>query len=370
MMIRITSRLALLAALALTGCATYSDQPGLTFRDFDYSAPDGKVWPARDLELPEIQRMYRMDSTPSVHLVELNPEGNQTLVFVHGLGSYLKFWRYNLDHFAQRGYRVVAIDQIGYGKSSKPSSFPYTMEAMADVVKAVIDRLDAGTPVVIGHSMGGQTALSLAIRYPGALSGLVLASPAGFEAFSEQEERWYREAVRSAFIRASDEAAIWGAIRYANFFRWRDDYAWLVEERVRVKKDDAFPSYAYANVRSIQGLADNDFVRDNLGHVKAPTVIIYGDRDRLIPSPFFHGGFTADVMRYGADRIPDATLVGLEGCGHTVQMDCHDDFNAAMGAWLASRFAAARSPSVVRSPRRHRDFTIVGDPASAVHSAW
>lgn len=330
----------LLAAIALAGCATYADQPGLTFRDFDYSGPDGKAWPARDLALPEIQRMHRMHSPPTVHVVELNPEGERTLVFVHGLGSYLKFWRYNLEHFAAQGYRVIALDQIGYGKSDKPSSFPYTMEAMADVVKAVIDRLEVGKPVVVGHSMGGQTALSLAIRHPDAISGLVLASPAGFEAFSEQEERWYREAVRTVHIRGSDEAAIWGSIRHANFYRWADDYAWLVEERVRVKGDPAFPAYAYANVRSIQGLADNDFVRGHLAEVKAPTVIIHGDRDRLIPSPFFHGGFTVDVMRYGAEQIPEATLVTLADCGHTVQIDCSAEFNAAMGEWLAPRWPA------------------------------
>ncbi len=334
MITRIT--LLLIATVALS-CATYSDMPGLEFRDFEYSGPDGKAWPGRDLELPEIQRTYQMNTAPTVHIVELNPEADKTLVFVHGLGSYLKFWRYNLDHFAAQGYRVIALDQVGYGKSSKPASFPYTMEAMADVVKAVIDRLDAKRPVVIGHSMGGQTAMSLAIRYPEAISGLVLAAPAGFEDFPEQEERWYRQAVRTVHIRASDEAAIWGSIRHANFFRWDDDYSWLVEERVRVKQDPAFAQYAYANVRSIQGLADNDFVRDNLKHVAAPTVIIHGDRDRLIPSPFFHGGFTRDVMQYGADQIPNATLVTLERCGHTVQMDCSAEFNGAMSDWLAAQ---------------------------------
>lgn len=345
MMTRMNLLLIAVAVLTTVGCATYADQPALKFRDYDYSGPDGKAWPAQDLALPEIQRMYAMNTAPTVHIVELNPKAKKTLVFVHGLGSYLKFWRYNLDHFAAQGYRVIALDQIGYGKSDKPASFPYTMEAMADVVKAVIDRLEADKPIVIGHSMGGQTALSLAIRYPEAISGLVLASPAGFEAFSEQEERWYRQAVRTIHVRASDEAAIWGSIRHANFFRWRDDYAWLVEERVRVKQDPAFAQYAYANVRSIQGLADNDFVRDNLQHVKAPTAIIFGERDRLIPSPFFHGGFTRDVMQYGADTIPDATLVPLADCGHTVQMDCSAGFNDAMTAWLKPRFAADGKPA-------------------------
>lgn len=345
MMTRITLLLAALGAALAAGCATYADQPALAFRDYDYSGPAGQAWPGRDLELPEIQRQFQMATTPSVHVVELNPKGAPTIVFVHGLGSYLKFWRYQLDHFAEQGYRVIALDMIGYGKSSKPASFPYTMQAMADVVKAVIERLEAKAPVVAGHSMGGQTALSLAIRYPDAVSGLILAAPAGFEAFTEREEQWYREAVRASLFRGSDEHAIWGSVRYGNFYRWSDDYAWLIEERVRGAKNDGFAAYAYANVRSIQGLADNDFVRDHLGQVKAPVVIIHGDRDRLIPSPFLHGGFTRDVMAYGADQIPDAELVTLESCGHTVQMDCHDEFNAAAGQWLKARFTGGHAPA-------------------------
>lgn len=329
-----------IAAALLLGCATYSSRPPLAFRDFDYSGPAGETWPAKDIELPEIQQQHGLATTPSVHVVELNPGGAPTLVFVHGLGSYLKFWRYNLDHFAAMGYRVVALDQLGYGKSSKPASFPYTMQAMADVVKAVVERLEIERPILVGHSMGGQTGLSYAIRYPDALSGLVLAAPAGFEAFSEREEQWFRDAVRSVFIVGADEDAIWGSVRHANFHRWSDDYAWLVEERVRAAKNPSFRQYAYANVRSIHGLADNDFVRDNLAHVRAPTIIIHGDRDRLIPSPFMHGGRPVDVMRYGAKQIPDATLVTLRGCGHTVQMDCHDDFNRAAAEWLRARFPA------------------------------
>lgn len=348
-------RSTLLATAALVGgCATYSDMAPLPFAEFDYSGPAGEAWPAKTAELPAVQALYEMGTTPTVHYVELNPGGGPTMVFIHGLGSYLKFWRYTLDHYAKQGYRVIALDMVGYGKSDKPSDFPYTMEAMADVVRALVQHLGVEKPILVGHSMGGQTALSYAIRYPEQLSALVLAAPAGFEDFPEREEQWYRQAVRTAFVRGADEDAIWGSVRHANFNRWEDDYAWLVEERVRVRTTPEFASYAYANVRSIQGLADNDFVRDNLSHVKAPTLIVHGDRDRLIPSPFFNGGFTRGVMAYGAEQIGDATLETLSGCGHTVQIDCHVEFNAAVDGWLATRLPAtggAADPEPVPDPK-------------------
>jgi len=110
------------------------------------------------------------------------------------------------------------------------------------------------------------------------------------------------------------------------------------QERIRLAQSDAFESYAYANVKSVQGLADNAFVRENLDKVSVPTLIIHGDRDRLIPNPFLHGGWPEQVMRVGAEGIPNARLITLEDCGHTLQIDCHDDYNASVSEYLSATF--------------------------------
>ncbi len=330
-------------ALLLGGCVqSHRAAPALQYDDIVYAGPSGTEWPARSVPLPQTAARYEMLSVPQVHVVELNPTGAETLVFVHGLGSYLKLWRHQLDTFAASGYRVVAFDMVGYGKSDKPASFPYTMEAMADVVLEVMAHLGLERPVVVGHSMGGQTALSLAIRHPEALSALVLAAPAGFEHFSRRERAWFKRVFSSALVRSADEQAIWGNIRYNNFSRWQDRHAWLVEERVRTAKSDAFSAYAYANVRSVHGLLDNDFVRQNLHRVSVPTLIVYGEDDRLIPNPYLHGGRARDVMIYGATHIRDVLLFPLPGCGHMVQMDCSSRFNGATLAFLQTQAARRR----------------------------
>ncbi|MCB9538568.1 MAG: alpha/beta hydrolase [Myxococcales bacterium] len=330
--------LLLLVGSGAAGCVrSYADAPALPYAEVPYVGPDGAAWPEEHLTLDGVAAHYRMKSTPTITYVELNPEGAKTLIFVHGLGSYLKFWQPQLNHFAALGYRVVALDMVGYGKSDKPGSFPYTMEAMADVVLALRQHLGGPAPVLVGHSMGGQTALSYAIRYPDQLSALVLTSPAGFETFSAREKAWFRKVFATTLVTLADEHAIWGAIRENNFDRWRDDLEWLIEERVRTAKNDDFEAYAYANVRSVHGLLENDFVRQSLEHVTVPTLIVHGDADRLIPNRFLHAGATVDVMRVGADRIPDATLITLPGCGHTVQLDCPADYNAAVEAFLKAR---------------------------------
>lgn len=330
---RAFTALLLAAGLSSSGCVrSYATESAISFQDFDYSSEGSKQpWPVKRLPLPRTAEQYGMPTVPEVAYVDMpaSAPDAKTVVFIHGLGSYLKFWRSQLDAFNQQGYRVIAVDLPGYGKSDKPGTFPYTMEAMADVVRELVDTLHVEKPILAGHSMGGQTSLSYAIRYPDALSGLVLVSPAGFEKFSWKEKAWFERVMSTDLIKGSPESAIWGSVRQGNFMHWRPGLDWLVEERVRVAKSPEFDAYAYANVRTVKGLSHDDFVRDNLQHITVPTLIVYGTDDRLIPNPFLHGGETRDIMEYGASRIPGAKLVPLKGCGHTLQLDCPEQFNAA-----------------------------------------
>lgn len=332
--IRTLAWVPLVAALA-TGCVrSYRKDAPLAFEEVPYTSLTGERWPLKTVRLEQVAAHYGMPKAPEFAYVELNPEGAQTLVFIHGLGSYLKFWRHQLDAFAAEGYRVIAVDLPGYGKSDKPASFPYSMEAMGDAVRELLGTLGVRAPILVGHSMGGQTAASYAIRYPDEVRALVLTSPAGFEEFSPKEKAWFIRAFTRELVTDASETAIWGSIRQNNFQNWRPELEWLVEERVRLAKNDAFDAYAYANLRTVAGLVETDFVRDNLRHIQAPTLIIFGEDDRLIPNPFLHGGRTKEIMAFGHRHIPRATLVGLDGCGHTVQLDCPEPFNAHVLGFL------------------------------------
>ena len=322
----------LLAGLCTACAASHASKPALQYSELSYESPKGEAWPEHYLKVPKTTAQYGLRDDTSVCYVELNPSSKTTLVFLHGLGSYLKFWRYQLDDFAAKGYRVVAIDMIGYGKSDKPGSFPYSTEAMANVVHEVLKALSVEDPVLVGHSMGGQVALSYAIRYPTDLKGLVLTAPAGFEKFSDKEKAWFNSVFSTALIKGSSEQVIWRSIRRNNFFRWKSDYEWLIEERVRTAKTADFDRYAYANVKSVQGLANNDFVRNNLDKVSVPTLIIHGDKDRLIPNPYMHPG--TNPFADGHAKIRGSSLVTLEDCGHTVQMDCSAAYNEKVKSFL------------------------------------
>ena len=324
-----------LMALVVTGCVKrYDGEPKLDFAEVPYVGPTGNAWPLKTVELPGAMARHKLSHAPKLSYVELNPEGAQTVLFLHGLGSYLKFWRSQLDETAAQGYRVIAIDQLGFGKSEKPAGFPYSTESFAENVDELLGLLGIEKAIVVGHSMGGQTALSTAIRFPARVAALVLVSPAGFEYFSGREKKWFKNVYGRVLIKDADEEAIWGAIRLQNFRHWQPAHEWLVEERVRLAKSAEFDAYAYAQVRTVEGLTQDDFVRENLGKIQAPTVIIYGTADRLIPNGFMHGGFTKDIMVYGHEKISGSELVALEDCGHTVQLDCSEKFNEAFFAFV------------------------------------
>ncbi len=361
-------------AASLTACTpSFVQQPALRFDALPYAGPDGADWPVHSFTVPA--GVHGLQRPAQLRYVELNPKGAQTVVFIHGLGSYLKFWRPQLDRYAAQGYRVIAADMLGFGRSDKPAPFSYTMEAMGDVLRLLLADRGVEAPILVGHSMGGQMALSLAIRFPDWPKALVLAAPAGFERFGPREQQWFRDVMTVALIASADEAAIWGSVRRANFARWRDELLWLIEERVRLAKAPDFKAYAYAQVKAIHGLAANDFVRTSLDGVQVPTIIIHGDMDRLIPNPFLHGGTSRSVMASGQAGIAGSELVTLAGCGHSVQLDCPAEFNAAMDGFLARLAGKAPAEAMASSAAQPMGLRLalhggLGEPGDGDDLAW
>src|SRR5207247_1295891 len=103
--------------------------------------------------------------------------GDTTLILLHGFAESLFTWRAILDPLA-RTYRAVALDLPGFGGSEKPD-VPYTLDALTERLSAFLDRWTPGPVVVVGQSMGGALAASLALRRPERVVALVLIAPAG-----------------------------------------------------------------------------------------------------------------------------------------------------------------------------------------------
>ncbi|MEM6734081.1 MAG: alpha/beta hydrolase [Myxococcota bacterium] len=321
---------ALGAAIVLAGTAT-------SFADIEYTSLKNQPWSEKTKTLEALSSGLGVSAPLNVTYVEQNVGGKGPIVFVHGLGSNLKFWRYQIDVFAARGYHVIAIDLPGFGKSDKPRDFSYAIDDQARVLRAFLDALAIKKPIVIGHSMGGHTGLVYAINYPKALKALVLVSPAGFEAFSKKDKAWLKSVFTPDLIQGLGEPEIRSSIVNTNFSKWKDEYQWLIDQRLHIKTAPKFEDYALANVKAVHGLLETELVRKNLGKIRVPTLIAYGHSDLLIPNRVIHPGKTQDVMKFGHAGIKDSVLVGFDGCGHTLQIDCSNEVNSKIESFLKKR---------------------------------
>ncbi|MEN0006821.1 MAG: alpha/beta fold hydrolase, partial [Bacteroidota bacterium] len=129
-----------------------------------------------------------LDDTTTIAYVD-EGEGSKTLLFVHGLGSYLRAWDKNISVLS-KDYRCIAVDLPGYGKSSK-GNYAFDMQFFAQALQQFIQQLDLKEITLVGHSMGGQIAMHVVLDEVAAVEKLVLLAPAGFEVFTDQEKAWF-----------------------------------------------------------------------------------------------------------------------------------------------------------------------------------
>lgn len=253
------------------------------------------------------------------------------IVFVHGLSSYMGFWEYQLPHFTEK-HRVLALDLPGYGASGRPDA-PFTPPWYAELVSAWMDVVDAPNAVVVGHSMGGQIAMTLAIAHPDKVRALVLSAPAGFEAFTPGAAAWTKSYWTEDRALQASEQEIRATMTQAVFNHDDAGVERLIKERVQLGRSDAFKGTAVAVSRSVAGMFDYP-VRDQLGEIHVPTLIVFGTDDRMIPNPVFNGGRTKTIAEWGHDHIAKSELTLIDGAGHTVHHDAPEAWNQAVDDFL------------------------------------
>ena len=302
--------LVLMPLFFLGGCSgyLYTNLPPVEFKDADYGFPTKTVL-----------------SNPSMSYID-EGKGDKTIILVHGLASNAGFWRCSIP-LLSKNYRVIAVDLPGYGKSQK-DAYPYTMTFYSEQIKKLADELKLDKFILVGHSMGGQIAITFSLKYPERLEKLVLASPAGIEEFEQGEGDWLRSVMTVTGVKKTPEDGIRRNLAL-NFYTWNDKWEWMVEERVRMIKAKDFDDFAYTVVRCVNGMLDEPTF-DKLKNISVPTLIVHGKNDGLIPNPYLNPGFTADVFEWGAKQIPNCKRYEIDECGHMLQIEKPEEFSKAV----------------------------------------
>lgn len=248
-------------------------------------------------------------------------KGEQTIVMIHGLGSYLPAWQKMIAELSA-DYRCIAIDLPGYGQSTG-GDYAYDMDFFANSVQEFITTMQLENVVLAGHSMGAQIAMTLALKQENTIDQLVLLAPAGFETFTEAHRQWFAQLVTPAVLQATTDEQIEQNFAI-NFFgnAIPEDARFMYEDRLKLKANT--PDYeAYCNMipKCVQGMLMQP-VFDKLEQISLPTLILFGENDNLIPNKFLNPDQTTEsIAKAGHQKIPESQMKLLPECGHFILWD-------------------------------------------------
>jgi 3-oxoadipate enol-lactonase len=231
------------------------------------------------------------------------------VVLVGSLGATLDLWDPQVAALAER-YRVVRFDTRGHGRSPVPPG-PYSIDDLTDDLVALLDTVGAERAHVVGLSLGGMTALRLAIREPDRVDRLVLMCTS---AYVPPAQSWTD---RAALVRAEGPAAVAPTV----VGRWlteprRHSHPQDVERLVTMIS--ATPREGYA--ACCEAIAAMDQLAD-LPLVRAATLVIGGDEDSSIPAAH------QEALAAG---IEGARLQVLRAAAHLVTLEHADAVNALL----------------------------------------
>jgi pimeloyl-ACP methyl ester carboxylesterase len=248
---------------------------------------------------------------------QLEGDGPETIVLINGLADDLTTWFAQMDDLLGAGYRVLRFDNRGIGKSGRPKGL-YTTAMMAADAKGLVDHLKIRDFHLVGVSMGGMIAQEYALAYAADLRSLTLsctyAAPGPF--CSRMFKLWQDMAPAMGVPTVMRDVTLWAFTQ--EFFLTQE--ATLKEFEAAMAGLDQPVEVYLSQLNSIQ----THDTRARLKHIKAPTLVLAGADDILIPM---------NLSRELHALIPGAEWATSEG-GHAFLWEHPAPFNQAVLAFL------------------------------------
>jgi len=242
------------------------------------------------------------------------------VILLHGLGADRSAWSFTVPALAPK-YHVFAPDQVGFGQSDKPL-IDYRVGTLVDFLDAFCKKVGANKPTLVGNSLGGWVAMDFALAHPDKVSRLVLVDSAGYSYKRTGGTPYTREMLQglNPSTLAGEKQLM--AVVFHNKMYSSDQFA---EQAfiTHLRKNDGNTIDRF--IDSI--LRGEDVVDGRLGAIKAPTLIVWGRDDALVPLA------TGKAL---AEDIPGAESVILDSCGHAPPVECAAPFNAALLKYLGA----------------------------------
>jgi 2-hydroxy-6-oxonona-2,4-dienedioate hydrolase len=247
-----------------------------------------------------------------IHYVEAG--SGAPLILIHGLADNIAVWDSVIPPLSAR-FRVIALDQIGFGRSDKPL-LNYRVSTFVDFLDGFMTELKIGRASLIGNSLGGWVAADFALKHPQRVERLILSDAAGYAALAKTMDP---RALRALRLASREDIRYLGPLTFHDK-RFYQDVDLAFKERVT-----AGDSYTVGQL--LDAMIRGDDVLDNrLQPINRPTLILWGRDDKIIPLNFgerFH------------QEIANSRLRIIDNCGHMPQVECPGEFATAVLQFLS-----------------------------------
>lgn len=248
-----------------------------------------------------------------IHYQEAGPADGRAVLFLHGSGPGASGWsnfRRNYPFFAERGFRVLVPDTLGFGYSSKPDDRDYGLAYLAGILRRFTDALDVKSCALVGNSHGGALSIQYTLDHPEAVTHLVLMAPGGLEVRETYMKMEGIRAMMKAFLAPEGVTreslrTVFG-LQLFDPARITDE---IIEERYQI---------AVTQPKRVLTTLNVPHLAPELPRIECPVLGFWGMQDRFCPS----SGATAI-----ASSCPKARVLLLNRCGHWVMVEYADLFN-------------------------------------------
>ena len=283
-----------------------------------------------DITYPHPVRFLQLDrfgQTMLMAYMDVAPSGRsngQVVFWQHGMNFYSEAYTETIDALTDAGFRVIAVDRIGYGKSSKPI-IPYDFNFVAANMKALMDELGVATVALVGHSMGGMVVSRFAMVYPDSVSHVVMVNQIGLT--DQRQSRPWRDPHAAEPVPASYQSILRGHRRYFPN-DWPPEHLRFVQRQYGQMLGGEWPRLVMVRRLQAQMLYEDPVVYD-WQHIETKALVIGGEEDGLVED------FPALATNV-AESLQNAALLLYPDIGHAPHVEIPDRFHADLIRFLSS----------------------------------
>ena len=264
-------------------------------------------------------RIAYMDVAPT------GPANGRTVIFHHGGLYYGWYWEDQMHALSEAGYRVIAKDRLGWGKSSKPM-IPYSINLWASNTSLLMDHLDIEEAALVGHSIGGQMVTRFAFLYPERITHLVTVNQVGLT--DRRRGRGFRSLTGEVNANPDPDATYESLLRWAheNYANWNPKFEKHMRIRYGQRLSGGWPQASAVNQLTghMRGM---DTVINDWQHIQTPTLILGGADD--------YPTYAAEA-EHAASVFPNGQVINIPGIGHNPHEEVPEIINEALMRFFES----------------------------------